>query len=108
MLFGRLYFHLDAKYRYKQDSGAQVHLFSLQVGSEQNCVNFPYLAALLAEKDEEHRRQLWALWMSIAALILSIASIVAQVVTSPPNAHGPDAQQLTPDERRSVSFLARH
>src|SRR3990172_8466373 len=81
MLFGRLYYHLDAKYRYKQDDGAQVHLFSIQVGSERHCVNFPYLAAVLAEKDEEHARQLWSLGLSIAALVLSVASIIAQVVT---------------------------
>lgn len=82
MLFGRLYYHLDAKHRYKQDSGASVHLFSIVVGSERHCVNFPYLAAVLAEKNEEHTRQLWSLWLSIAALVLSVASIVAQVKTA--------------------------
>ncbi|WP_426994382.1 hypothetical protein [Methylomonas sp. CM2] len=82
LLFGRLYYHLDAKYRYEQDGGAKVHLFSLQVGSERHCVNFPYLAAVLAEKDEEHSRQLWSLWLSIAALVLSVAAIVAQVATA--------------------------
>lgn len=82
MLFGRLYYHLDAKYRYKQDNEAQVNLFSILVGSKRHCVNFPYLAAVLAEKDAEHRRQLWSLGLSIAALILSVASIVAQMVTS--------------------------
>jgi hypothetical protein len=82
LLFGRLYYHLDAKYRYEQDDGAKVHLFSLMVGSERHCVNFPYLAAVLAEKDEEHSRQLWSVWLSIAALVLSIAAIVAQVVTA--------------------------
>ncbi|RDE50171.1 MAG: hypothetical protein DVS81_12455 [Candidatus Accumulibacter meliphilus] len=82
MLFGRLYYHLDAKYRYKQESDAQVHLFSIAVGSERHCVNFPYLAAVLAEKDEEHRRQLWSLRLSIAALVLSVASIIAQMVTA--------------------------
>lgn len=82
LLFGRLYYHLDAKYRYDQDGGANVHLFSLQVGSERHCVNFPYLAAVLAEKNEEHSRQLWSLWLSIAALVLSVGAIVAQVVTA--------------------------
>lgn len=82
MLFGRLYYHLDDKYRYEQDSGAKVHLFSIHVGSKRHCVNFPYLAAVLAEKDEEHARQLWSTVLSIAALILSIASIIAQVVTA--------------------------
>ena len=82
MLFGRLYYHLDAKYRYTQDNDAQVNLFSLKVGSEMHCVNFPYLAAVLAEKDEEHKRQLWSLGVAIAALVLSVASIIAQVITA--------------------------
>lgn len=82
MLFGRLYYHLDAKYRYAQDDGAQVHLFSIEVGSEQYCVNFPYLAAVLAEKDLEHRRQLWSLVAAFAALVLSVASIISQVLTA--------------------------
>jgi hypothetical protein len=82
MLFGRLYYHLDAKYRYTQGNGAQVNLFSLKVGSEMHCVNFPYLAAVLAEKDEEHKRQLWSLGVAIAALVLSVASIIAQVITA--------------------------
>ena len=80
MLFGRLYYHLDAKYRYTQDNDAQVHLFSMKVGSEMHCVNFPYLAAVLAGKNEEHKRQLWSLWVAIAALVLSMASIIAQLV----------------------------
>lgn len=82
MLFGRLYYHLDAKYRYEQGDGVKVHLFSIVVGDKRHCVNFPYLAAVLAEKDEEHTRQLWSLGLSIAALVLSVASIVAQVITA--------------------------
>lgn len=82
MLFGRLYYHLDAKHRYTQDGGAQVHLFTLMVGDQMHCVNFPYLAAVLAERDVEHRRQLWSLWVSITALALSVASIIAQVLTA--------------------------
>ncbi|MGH8729358.1 MAG: hypothetical protein ACREV9_14660 [Burkholderiales bacterium] len=82
MLFGRLYYHLDAKFRYTQDNGANVHLFSLAVGSDRHCVNFPYLAAVLSEKDIEHRRQLWTLVAAFAALALSLASIIAQVLTA--------------------------
>lgn len=82
MLFGRLYYHLDAKHRYIQDNGAQVHLFSLKVGDQMHCVNFPYLAAVLAERDADHKRQLWSLGVSITALVLSVASIIAHVITA--------------------------
>jgi len=82
MLFGRLYYHLDAKHRYTQDGGAQVHLFSLKIGDQMHCVNFPYLAAVLAERDSEHKRQLWSLGVSITALVLSVASIIAHIITA--------------------------
>jgi hypothetical protein len=34
LLFGRLYYHLDFKHRYKQDNGALVPLFYLKVGEK--------------------------------------------------------------------------
>ena len=46
ILFGRLYYHLDQKHRYKQDDGSSVHLFAFQVGNERHCINYPYLAAM--------------------------------------------------------------
>ena len=49
IVFGRLYYHLDKKHRYKRENGAFVHLFAREVGGDRNCVNFPYLASLLAE-----------------------------------------------------------
>ena len=82
MLFGLLYYHLDAKYRYEQGSDSMVHLFSLKLGSEIHCVNFPYLAAVLAEKDTEHKRQLWSLAISLMALVLSFASIVVHLLSA--------------------------
>mgnify|MGYP003386814536 FL=1 len=82
LLFGYLYYHLDAKHRYKQGEGASVHLFALKVGEKRHGVNFPYLSALLANHDLEHRRQLWSVGLSMLALVLSAAAIVAQVVTA--------------------------
>jgi hypothetical protein len=54
VLFGRLYYHLDHKFRYKQDNGALVHLFAFKVGDERHCINYPYLAAILSEYREQH------------------------------------------------------
>jgi hypothetical protein len=79
LLFGRLYYHLDHKYRYRQDDGSNVHLFSLRIGSDMHCVNFPYLAAILSDKNVEHSRTLWALGLSIAAFIVSLAPFLSDL-----------------------------
>ena len=81
LLFGYLYYHLDAKHRYKQSEGVSVPLFSLKVGDKRHGVNFPYLSALLANHDLEHRRQLWSVGLSLLAVAMSAAAIVAQVIT---------------------------
>lgn len=82
LLFGYLYYHLDAKHRYKTGENTHVHLFSLKVGDKRHGVNFPYLAALLANHDLEHRRQLWSVGLSLLALALSAAAIIAQIATA--------------------------
>jgi hypothetical protein len=38
------------------------------------------LAGILAAHDLEHRRNLQAIWMAGAALVLSLGSIIAQLV----------------------------
>lgn len=80
VLFGRLYYHLDHKYSYKQDDGGLVHLFAFKVGDDLHCINYPYLAAVLSEQDNEHQRNLWALWLSSAALLLSVVAIVVNAL----------------------------
>ena len=79
LLFGRLYYHLDFKHRYKQDDGALVSLFYLKGGEKRYAVHFPYLAAILAGHDQEHRKQLWSLGLSIVALVLSVASLAVNL-----------------------------
>jgi len=79
VLFGRLYYHLDHKYRYKQDNGALVHLFAFKVGEKPHCINYPYLAAILSEHNEQHSSRQKNFWMAVAALVLSLAAILAQI-----------------------------
>jgi hypothetical protein len=80
LLFGRLYYHLDQKYRYKQDNGALVPLFYLKVGEKRHAIHFPYLAAILSGLEHEHRKQAWALSISLLALVLSVASLVVNFI----------------------------
>jgi hypothetical protein len=85
-LFGRLYYHLDQKFRYDQDNGAKVHLFSIVVGSEKHCINYPYLAGILADYQQQDLRNRWALRLSILSLIIAAAAFVAQVLGEVANA----------------------
>ena len=75
LLFGRLYYDLDFKHRYKQEGGALVPLFYLKVGEKRHAVHFPYLAGILAGHNQEHRKQLWSLGISVVALVLSVGSL---------------------------------
>jgi hypothetical protein len=79
-LFGRLYYHLDHKFGYKQDNDARVHLFAPVVGGDRHCVNFPYLAAVLAEHRLEDKRNRWSLRISLVALGVAIASLLASLL----------------------------
>jgi hypothetical protein len=80
LLFGRLYYHLDQKYRYKQDGGAIVALFHLRVGEKLHAIQFPYLASILAGLNQDFRRQAIAFAVSFAALGMSIASLIFSVL----------------------------
>jgi hypothetical protein len=80
LLFGRLYYHLDQKYRYKQDNGALVPLFHLQVGDKRHAVQFPYLASILAGLNQDFRRQVIPLGVSFISLGVSLASLVVSIL----------------------------
>jgi hypothetical protein len=82
LLFGYLYYYLDHKYRYQVGENTWTHLFALKVANRMHCVNYPYLAGVLSAQDLEHARNTWAIWTSIAALILSLASIIAQIAST--------------------------
>ena len=75
IVFGRLYYHLDRKYGYTHDDGSKVHLFSLVVGADRHCVNFPYLAAILAGLREEDKRYRRATITAIVSLGISLVSL---------------------------------
>jgi hypothetical protein len=81
LLFGRLYFHLDAKHRYQQNDGAWVNLFHLNVANKGHSVHFPYLAGILAGHDQEYRKQFWSMAFSTLALVLSVVSLVMNLLT---------------------------
>lgn len=76
IIFGRLYYHLNKKYGYKQDDGSLVSFFSRNLGGDNNnSVNFPLLSSVLAELNDDHSRFKLAIIISVASLILASFSI---------------------------------
>jgi len=80
-IYGRLYYHLDAKYRYKQNDGTSVHLFTLKAGDDPNCVHFPFLEAVLASLRFEERKFWLPIMMSAASLGISTLLAIIKLVS---------------------------
>jgi hypothetical protein len=80
IVFGRLYYYLEQRYRYRQENDAQVSLFARAVGKSRNAVNFPYMASVLAGLREEHKKYKAATWMSGISLVLSVIAIVVSAI----------------------------
>lgn len=95
-LFGRLYYHLEAKYGYTKEHGARVAFFSPRVGQEKNCINFPLLAAVLAGKREEASLAKTALVVSIVAVIVTALSPVLGAIWARSSDAGQSPAVTTP------------
>lgn len=76
ILFGRLYYDLDNRYRYKNDDASIVHLFAFAVGEDRHCVNYPYLAGVLAGMRQESSIQRWTLVISAVSLVISFVALL--------------------------------
>jgi hypothetical protein len=86
LLFGRLYYDMGTRLRFRDPKDPNVSLASVyekQVGPKRNCINFPYVAALLAGMDSEHRRNRVASVLSIIALGVSVLALLARFVGKP-------------------------
>ena len=77
LLFGRLYYHLDKKHRYTQEDGSKVYLFAFEAGENRHAVNFPLLAAVLAEHKLSYNRFIFPMLISCVALMVSIWAVLS-------------------------------
>lgn len=73
IIFGRLYYHLEQKYAYSA-GGAKVHFFANRLNEDIKCVNFPYMASVLADLQDRQRKYSWSLKLSIFAIAISAVS----------------------------------
>jgi hypothetical protein len=80
IVFGRLYFHLEHKYGYKQHDGTRVPFFALSLGHEVHCVNFPFMASVLADLQDQSRKHNVAIWIAAASLVVSAVSVVIAIL----------------------------
>ena len=83
---GRLYHHLDPIYAQEPDPSvgrtARKSLFSLRVGNEVNCINFPPMEAVLAGLWQQRRRDLSTLWLAVISLGIAVGSLVVAIATA--------------------------
>jgi hypothetical protein len=82
IIFGRLYYHLEQKYGYKSSDGAKVAFFTLKVGADKHCINFPYMASVLANLRDREKKDSAATNIAIFSLIIAGLSIVVSIVVS--------------------------
>jgi len=78
IVFGRLYYHLNEKFSYKRDD-SKVEFFALGVGDDRHCINFPYLASVLADLKDQNRKYLTATIIAVFSLIIAILSIMIAI-----------------------------
>ena len=76
IIFGRLYYHLEQKYGYKRSDDTKVSFFTLQAGADKNCINFPYMASVLANLREREKKYSIATSITILSLIIAILSLI--------------------------------
>ncbi len=80
MIFGRLYYHLNGKFSQELGDGSRLDFFQMRVGADRHCVNFPFLASVLADLKEERGRFVWATGIAALSLVVSIVSIAIAVL----------------------------
>jgi hypothetical protein len=81
-IFGRLYYHLEPKYGEPVVPDRPMKVFFAPVsGTDQNCVNFPLLEAVLAGLWQERRRDLWALGTALFSLGVALASLLVAILS---------------------------
>ena len=71
-MFGRLYYHLNRKYGYKDDQGGSVNLFCMQVANLRHAIQFPLRASVAADLRDQRNQFPWTPWLSIIATVLSV------------------------------------
>jgi len=81
IIFGRLYYHLEQKYGYSHSDGSKVAFFALKIDSDNNCVNFPYMASVLANLREREKKYSAATKIAILSLCIAGLSLLVSILS---------------------------
>ncbi|SMO67358.1 hypothetical protein [Gracilimonas mengyeensis] len=74
MIFGRMFYHFNKKYSYRDEKG-EITTFFITDKFEGLSVNFPLVAAVLADLKTEKKKVETFIIISATALVISIISI---------------------------------
>lgn len=76
IIFGRLYYHLEQKYGYKYSDGVKVAFFTLKAGADKHCINFPYMASVLANLRDREKKHSTATKIATFSLLIAVVSLL--------------------------------
>ncbi|MEZ5999779.1 hypothetical protein [Hyphomonas sp.] len=79
LVFGRLYYHMNAKYGSHTAKGDSVNMFEMRIGQDRHCVNFPLVASVLADLQEDKSRFRVSTRMAALSLLVSALSILIAI-----------------------------
>ncbi|MBO6586870.1 MAG: hypothetical protein JJ953_12250 [Gracilimonas sp.] len=79
MIFGRLYYHFNKKYSYKNEDG-DITTFFMSEKFEGLSVNYPLVSAVLADLSSEKKRTTLFITISAVAVMLSVVAVVLALV----------------------------
>jgi hypothetical protein len=82
IIFGRIYYHLNNKYSFKNDDGSKVNFFTFESGTEKHLIQFPLLASHIAALQEERNKFQKSFWLSIIAVAISVLSLLFSLARS--------------------------
>ena len=79
LIFGRLYYHMNHRYGSHTGEGETVNIFNMRIGQDRHCVNFPLLASVLADLQEDRKRFQVSTRMAALSLVVSAVSILIAI-----------------------------
>ena len=75
MIFGRMFYHFNKKYSYKDENG-EITTFFMSNKFEGLSVNYPLVSAVLADLNTEKKKTTLFITISSVAVLLAVVAIV--------------------------------